>query len=288
VRRKGFIQHPATRKSLRFSFLLAGAVLISMGIFALVPLLLRQTSYQPHFPQISYALLIPIKPDLRPDPMAPEQDLTPPPEEPSPPEPEIEAKPPDIPEIEPPELEPPETPPEIARETLEMPPLEPPTLASPAPDPPQLQTPSLHALSLSALPIQSSPMNLKVNLSVGKAPAPRALVRAAAPQRPASSQTQFGLDEVDQKPVSLATLKPNYPYKAKRMGIEGHVTVQFLVDRNGRPQELKIVEASPQGIFDETVRKTVPRWRFKPGRKAGRTVDTWVEMTIRFELGHDG
>ena len=128
-------------RPLRLSFLLAGAVLISMGIFALVPLLLRQTSYQPRFPQTSYALLIPIRPELPPDPLLPDKDVTPPPEEPLPPETEIKAEPPDVPDIEPPELEPPETAPEIACETLEIPPLEPPTLASPAPDPPQLQTP---------------------------------------------------------------------------------------------------------------------------------------------------
>lgn len=273
-------------RPLRLSFLLAGALLISMGIFALVPLLLRQTSYQPNFPKVSYALLIPIRPEIPPDLMTPEPDLTPPPEPPAPPEPEIKAKPPDIPDMEPPEPEPPEPRAEMPSEALEMAPMEMPDLASPAPDPPPLQTPSLHALSLSALPTQSSPMNLKVNLRVGKAPSPGAVARAPAPQRP-GTRTRFGLDEVDQRPVSLASLKPNYPYKAKRMGIEGYVTVQFLVDSNGRTHDLKIVAAEPEGIFDESVRKTVPRWRFKPGKKAGQPVDTWVEMTIRFELGQD-
>jgi protein TonB len=252
-------------KSIRFSALLAGAAVISMGIFALVPLLLRQTSCQPHFPRVSYALLIPIRPELPPDSMQPEQDLEPPPEAPEPPEPEIEADTPDIPEIKPPEVEPPETAAEITRETLDMPPLEPWTLAPPAPDPPPL-----HAVALSALPVQSTPMNLKVNLRVGRAPAPRAVARPAVPQKPAATQTRFGLHEVDQKPVSLATLKPDYPFRAKRMGIEGYVTVQFLVDRSGRTQDLTIVAAEPTGIFDQTVRKAVPRWRFKPGKKAGR------------------
>lgn len=274
-------------RPIRLSFLLAGALLISMGIFALVPLLLRQTSYPPQFPQVSYALLIPIQPEIPPDMMTPEQDLAPPPEPPDLPEPEIEAKPPDIPDIEPPELEPPKPTAEMPNAILEMAPVEMPALESPAPDLPALQTPAPHALSLSALPTQSSPMNLKVNLRVGKAPSPGALARAPAPQNPAS-RTRFGLDEVDQRPVSLAALKPNYPYRAKRMGIEGYVTVQFLVDSNGRTHELKILASTPEGVFDESVRKTVPRWRFKPGRKAGRPVDTWVEMTIRFELGQDG
>ncbi len=196
---------------------------------------------------------------------------------------------PDIPELEPPELEPPEmTPPEMVRETLDMALLESPSLEAPAPEPPQLQQPALHTVSLSALPLQSSPMNLKVNLKVGKAAAPRVMARPAIVKKPAPQKTRFGMDELDQKPVSLATLKPQYPYRAKRLGVEGYVTVQFLVDRNGQAKELTIVNAEPAGVFEQAVRKTVPRWRFKPGKKGGRAVDTWVEMTIRFELGRDG
>jgi len=276
---------PAVFKSgraLRFSALLAGAVLISLGIFALVPLLLRQTS-STDFPRASYALLIPIRPELPPDPMRTEPEPEPP-EPPKPPEPRTEAELPDIPEIAPPEVEPPET----ALETLEMPPLEMPTLKPPELDPPTLQTPAIQALALSSLPAQSSPLNLKVNLRVGKAPPPQLASKAGVSEKPGMAGTRFGLHEVDQKPVSLAALKPDYPLRAKRMGIEGYVTVQFVVNRERKTQDLRIWDAEPKGVVDQTVRSSVPRWRFKPGKKAGRPVDTWVEMTIRFELGHDG
>ncbi len=279
---------PIGGKPLRFSLLLAGAGLISMGIFALVPLLLRQTSYPSHHRAVSYALLIPIKPELPPDPILPEQDLKPLPEAPEPPEPEFKSETPELPEMEPPELETPEVaPPEMTLATVDMPPLETPTLEPVTPDPPQLQAPSLQAVSLSALPVQSSPMNLKVDLRVGKVPVPKAFARPV-PRKPVTQQTRVGLNEVDQKPVSIATLRPHYPYRARRMGIEGVVTVQFLVDREGKPREITIVHAEPEDIFNQAVRQTVPRWRFKPGKKAGRPVETWVEMTIRFELGHDG
>ncbi|MBW1781945.1 MAG: energy transducer TonB [Deltaproteobacteria bacterium] len=272
-------------KPLRFSFFLIGAVWISIGIFALVPLLLRQTSYQPHFPRASYALLIPIKPELPVDAMRPDQNLEPPPEAPDPPEPKIEAEMPDVPEIAPPEVKPPKMAlPETVQETLDLPPVETTTLETPSPDPPQIQTPSLHAISLSALPVQPSPMNLKVSLKVGKAPVPKAVARLTVPQKPVQTRTRFGLNEVDQKPVSIATLRPPYPFRARRMGIEGYVVVQFLVDREGTPRDVSIVDAKPGDIFNQAVRRTVPRWRFKPGKKAGRPVDTWVKMTIRFDL----
>lgn len=273
---------------LRLPFLITGAALISMGIFALIPLLLRQTSYQSHLPGASYALLIPVKPAPAPDPMQPEHDPEPPPEEPEPPEPEIEAETPDVPEIEPPELEPLEMePPEVAREPLDTTPLEPLNLEPPVPEPPQVRTPALHVISLSALPTHSSPMNLKVDLRVGKAPVPKAVTRPAVLQKPVHTKARFGMDEVDQKPVGIGVLKPHYPFSARRKGIEGYVTVRFLVDRMGKAREITILDAKPPGIFDRAVQKTVPRWRFKPGKKAGQPVDIWVKMTIRFALGDD-
>lgn len=273
-----------SRRSFRFSLLLAAAGLISMGIFAMVPLLLCQTSDSPRFPRASYARLIPVRPEVPPDPIQPQRAPEAPPEEPPAPEQEMKTEMPELPEIEPPEPEAPEsTPPEVIQATLDRSPL-----AAPAPEVPSLDLPRLQTVSLSAPPMQSSSMNLKVNLKVGKAPAPKAMARHTLPKRTAPTKSRFGLDELDQKPVGLATLKPRYPFRAKRLGIQGYVTVQFLVDRKGRARELTIVKADPEGVFEQSVRQTVPRWRFKPGKKAGRAVDTWVEMTIRFELGRDG
>jgi periplasmic protein TonB len=274
------------KRAVRFSALLAGAVAISMGIFALVPVLLRQTTLPSHFPQTSHALLIPVRPEPPPDPMTPEPES--PVEIPEPPEPELTAELPEIPEIDPPETKQPEPMMEVTQETVDTPLSDPPVLDAPVPEPPPLQMPPLHAVALSALPVQSSPMNLAVTLRVGKAAPPQAMARPAAPPKPAGTRTQFGMHEVDEKPMSLAALKPDYPFSAKRRGIEGYVTVQFLVDREGRTRDLKIVAAEPEGVFDQAVRSTVPRWRFKPGKKAGRAVETWVERTIRFELGRDG
>lgn len=273
-------------RPLRVLILSLGAALISLAIFALVPLLLRQTSYQPEFPQDSYALLIPVQPE--PQPHHPEPEVEPPPEAPDPPEPELKTEIPDMPDMEPPALDPPETkPPEVSRDPLDLSPIEPPALEPPSPDLARPKPPSLHTVSLSALPVQSSPMNLQVSLNAGKVAAPRA-APPPAPSKPGTGQMRFGLNEVDQKPVSIAALKPRYPYRARRMGIEGYVRVQFLVDQEGNTRELTVVDAEPEGVFEQAVRKTVPRWRFKPGKKAGRPVDTWVEMTIRFGMEDSG
>ena len=274
--------------SVRFPLLLTCAVLICAGIFALVPLLLRQTSHQMHLNGASYALLIPLRPEPPPDTLDPEREPEPPPESPEPPEPEIETQLPDIPEIEPPELEPPEMKlPELAHELPDVTPTALPSPELPSPETPQVRAPSLQALSVSALPLQSSPLNLKVNLRTKKVPVPGVAALPAVLKDPGIPQGRFGMNEVDQKPIGIGTLKPQYPYRAKRRGIEGYVTVQFLVDRKGEVHELTILTAQPKGVFEKVVRRTVPKWKFKPGKKAGRPVDTWVEMTIRFQLGDD-
>ncbi|EFK08033.1 TonB-dependent receptor [delta proteobacterium NaphS2] len=267
----------------RLPLLVAVAALISAGIFALVPFLLRQTSYQPHLHRASCALLIPVKAVETPYPIQPENDFEPPPREPEPPEPELENEPPDIPEMAPPKIPPPEMErPEVTHEPLEMTPLTPQT-----PEPPQISMPAINVVSLNALPIQSSPMNLKVNLQAAKVPVPNAVAPPPGPPKAMSTKATFGMDEVDQKPAGIGVLKPPYPFSARRKGIEGYVTVRFLVDKTGKAREVKILDAKPPGIFDRAVHKTVPRWRFKPGKKGGKSVDTWVKITIRFELGDD-
>jgi protein TonB len=103
---------------------------------------------------------------------------------------------------------------------------------------------------------------------------------ALAPPPP----SRFTLGQVDQPPMVTAQIPPPYPFLARRRGIEGWVRVRFLVDRQGQVRELTIVKAQPPGVFEDTVRRTLPRWRFRPGVKDGRPVDTWVETVIRFKL----
>ena len=101
---------------------------------------------------------------------------------------------------------------------------------------------------------------------------------------PALNNRAFDMKEVDRQPQYLSSMQPPYPYKARRMGIEGYVDVRFLVDKNGLPHKLSILEAKPEGEFEDTVKKTVPHWKFKPGQKNGRPVDTWVKTRILFQL----
>ena len=90
--------------------------------------------------------------------------------------------------------------------------------------------------------------------------------------------------ELDRPLIPLSRMPPVYPLTAKRRGIEGWVRVRFVVDAEGRVQEVTVIEAEPDGIFDETVTRCVYGWRFKPGTVDGIPVSAWAETTVRFEL----
>lgn len=99
-----------------------------------------------------------------------------------------------------------------------------------------------------------------------------------------SSKKRFNMNEVDRVPTRISNKPPHYPYRARRMSIEGYVKVRFLVDCSGAIHDLTIIEARPEGVFEPEVMKTLPRWKFKPARKDGRTVETWMKTTIEFKL----
>lgn len=94
----------------------------------------------------------------------------------------------------------------------------------------------------------------------------------------------FGLDEVDEAPSVLRSIEPEYPYQAKRQGINGVVEVRVLVNADGVPEQVHIESANPKGIFEDAVMAAVRKWRFRPGVKDGQKVPTWVIFPVRFEI----
>lgn len=109
-------------------------------------------------------------------------------------------------------------------------------------------------------------------------------VAAPAAIKPVPLQTEFAMGDVDTTPMPTMRLQPIYPHRAKRTNTTGFVDIRFLVDTTGTVQSLKIIRAVPTGIFEDSVRQAVTRWKFQPGMKDGRAVNTWMITTIRFEL----
>ena len=76
----------------------------------------------------------------------------------------------------------------------------------------------------------------------------------------------------------------NYPTQAIRMGIEGRVYVQFVVDKEGNLSEVKAIRGIGAGCDQEAERVLRESPRFIPGKQRGRPVKVRMVMPIVFKL----
>jgi len=90
--------------------------------------------------------------------------------------------------------------------------------------------------------------------------------------------------EVDTRPQLVRHFQPVYPFSAKRKNIEGRVTVRFVVDKTGMVLNPFVIDATPEGVFEDAALKAVSRWRFKPAILNKTPVDVYVVVPLTFEL----
>jgi len=77
---------------------------------------------------------------------------------------------------------------------------------------------------------------------------------------------------------------PEFPSKALSQRLSGSVTVEYTVDNNGDPRDVRVVEATPPGVFDKAAVAAVKRWHYDPVLANGAPVEVPVRTSIRFEL----
>lgn len=75
-----------------------------------------------------------------------------------------------------------------------------------------------------------------------------------------------------------------YPRGAQRMGIQGRVSVKFIIDEEGRITNIEIVRGIGAGCDEEAIRvlKTLPK--FSPGKQRGQPVKVQMQLPINFKL----
>lgn len=78
---------------------------------------------------------------------------------------------------------------------------------------------------------------------------------------------------------------PPYPREQLRNGDEGVVMLQVLVDVDGRPLEVEVVDGSGHRELDQVARRHVlSHWRFKPAMRDGQAVQAIGLVPIEFSL----
>lgn len=82
----------------------------------------------------------------------------------------------------------------------------------------------------------------------------------------------------------LRTRTPVYPRVAVRNEFEGWVDLQFIVDREGAPRALEVVDEQPAGVFSRAAIEAVERYRYAPFVRDGVTYERLVRVRVVFAL----
>ncbi|MCA0448443.1 MAG: energy transducer TonB [Proteobacteria bacterium] len=77
---------------------------------------------------------------------------------------------------------------------------------------------------------------------------------------------------------------PEYPPRARQMGVEGTTVLRALVGETGDTLELIVWQGSGMRLLDEAALAAARQWRFEPARRGDRLMTAWVEVPVRFIL----
>ena len=86
------------------------------------------------------------------------------------------------------------------------------------------------------------------------------------------------------QPNYLKNPSPRYPEAARRARQEGVVLLLARVNSLGMADNVTLKVSSGYLLLDESALKAVQRWKFKPAKIGSLSVDSQVEIPIRFQL----
>jgi len=85
-------------------------------------------------------------------------------------------------------------------------------------------------------------------------------------------------------PRFIRDVKPQYTAGAMRRRVNGAVLLRCVVDRNGVPTRIEIINALDEEI-DRVSLETLRQWRFEPGQKEGEAVLVQIDVAMSFSTG---
>ena len=85
-------------------------------------------------------------------------------------------------------------------------------------------------------------------------------------------------------PVRVETAMPQYPKENQRMGREGWVKVNMMIDPQGKPYDVTVFESSGNKAFEKETIKTLKKFKYQPAMLNGEPIDAGVQHQITYQL----
>jgi periplasmic protein TonB len=83
---------------------------------------------------------------------------------------------------------------------------------------------------------------------------------------------------------SLVGQNIKYPKSARRLGIEGRVFIQFIVEKDGSLSDIKCIKGIGGGCDEEAERVISLSKKWTPGKQRGKIVKQKMVLPIMFKL----
>ncbi len=136
-----------------------------------------------------------------------------------------------------------------------------------------------------AVPENNTPVVTKPEFIAAPLPAPTINVSKPKPiEPPHNENADRDSNGLTIGVVVLKRTPPEYPERALTRGIEGRVTVEFIIKPNGDVANLTIVNAEPSDIFNEAALSAIKQWKFKQKLVNGVAVEQRTRQTLTFKL----
>ena len=146
-------------------------------------------------------------------------------------------------------------------------------------------------------PPDPEPQNTKPNVPAKKPEAKTAkdTGKDAGKSTPADPPADPKLDEIKEGDIlalELVEIPPTvkkkfpaaYPEHARRLGIQGTVTINVLVSEKGDVADAEIIQGIKNAVgFDQAALQAVRRWKFEPATVKGIKVKVWIPVAIEFK-----
>lgn len=91
----------------------------------------------------------------------------------------------------------------------------------------------------------------------------------------------FSLADVDKRPAALFQSKPIYPYSLQQSKTKGSVTVEFVLDANGKVHRARAIKSTHRE-FEQPAIDSIMRSTWTPASKDGKPVACRVRAPIVF------
>lgn len=107
---------------------------------------------------------------------------------------------------------------------------------------------------------------------------------AVKPGLPAAPDlVYYAANDLDVYPQLQGALNADYPEPAHAQGIAGTVTLLVLIDEAGRVTGISLVDAAPEGLFDDSARQALSRAAFIPAQRDGYRVRSRILVSVNYD-----